>query len=208
MGSEYSKIEEELSHRLGSYLMSRYEGLRIGVEHVQQVDIEFAVIGVMIKNNRRRLQQADAGIGQGGLYVARQKRRRERLEKVEALLVELHGILEDRNRMRQYAREEKYNEALKLNARLLNTLRSERFEGGGGTNLFSRMREDLRSHFEDIKQTLRERFMRQRSDAGIDGGDFNADHIEELLERLASSGTEPPPHSTQSEWGRRQQQRV
>merc|ERR1719231_406195 len=102
-----------------------------------------------------------------------------------------------------------------MNARLLNTLRSERFEGSGGANIFSMMREDLRSHLEEIKQKLRERFKKQQSEAGIDGGDFNSAHIEELIERLASSGIEPSQsapsewgRSTQSDWGRRTQHRM
>merc|ERR1712187_1006774 len=116
------------------------------------------------------------------------------LDQVEALLVELQGILSERTKMRECAREEKFSEALKMNGRLLHTLRSERFEGNG-PNIFSRMREDLRSHLEDTKQQLRERFTRQSCEAEIDGGEFSAEHIEELLEKIACSGIQTPSKS-------------
>ena len=73
--------------------MNNYEGFEGGMVHVQQVDLEFSLTSVMIANSRRRLQNASMGIGQGGLYVARQRRRRDRLEQVQALTSEFYAVL-------------------------------------------------------------------------------------------------------------------
>merc|ERR1712007_74700 len=147
--------------------------------------------GVMIKNNRRRLQQADSSIGQGGMYVARQKRRKERLEKVRNLLIECHDLFRERERMEQHAEDGHFHEAIRMNARLLHKLRSERFAGSDHTNMFSKMREELRSHLEDMKQELRERSMRAAAEAEVD---FDAARYEEVLDALGASGIGTPSH--------------
>lgn len=186
---DYFRVSERLGHHLGAHLVTNYEGFMNGMQHVQQVDLEFSLIRVMIANSRRRLTNASSGIGQGGLYVARQRRRRKRLECVQALAVELRLLLEERVTMEKFVEAEKYHDALRINGRLLHELRSERFEGrglgSGASNLFGRLREDLRRQLEDLKQTLRERSMRQALEAEVD---FDAARFEEVLEATAAFG--------------------
>lgn len=181
---EYARFSERLGHHLGAHLVTNYEGFMGGMQHVQQVDLEFSLIRVMIANTRRRLTNASSGIGQGGLFVARQRRRMERLRCVQALALELRELLEERALMEKFVEAEKYHDALRINGRLLHELRSERFEGTGA-NLFGRLREDLRRQLEDLKQTLRERSMRQAAEAEVD---FDAARFEEILEATAASG--------------------
>jgi hypothetical protein len=195
---EYSRLSERLGHHLGGHLMNNYEGFEGGMVHVQQVDLEFSLISVMIANSRKRLQNASTGIGQGGLYVARQRRRRERLERVQALASEFQVLLAERDIMEQFLLNEKYHDALRMNAKLLQQLRSERFDVSGSTNIFSRLREDLRSSLEDLKMRLREAKMRQAANAEVDAAELRniAARYEEILDATVSAGFRSAPESS------------
>eukprot|EP00929_Paragymnodinium_shiwhaense_P078255 TRINITY_DN40530_c0_g1_i1.p1 TRINITY_DN40530_c0_g1~~TRINITY_DN40530_c0_g1_i1.p1 ORF type:complete len:273 (+),score=69.64 TRINITY_DN40530_c0_g1_i1:140-958(+) len=181
---QYSDLGESLGTCLGGKLLSNYEGFMKGMQHVQQVDLEFAYIRVKIKNSRRRLDTADQALGQGGLYVARKHRRKERLEQVAAFAEELRLLMEDRLRMKAFALDEKYHDAIKLNSRLLHTLRSERFQDQG-SQLFTWLRSDLRDNLEDMKQKLRERSQKAAANAEVD---FDVDAYEKVLEALVAQG--------------------
>eukprot|EP00927_Polykrikos_kofoidii_P023791 TRINITY_DN21790_c0_g2_i1.p1 TRINITY_DN21790_c0_g2~~TRINITY_DN21790_c0_g2_i1.p1 ORF type:complete len:344 (+),score=62.56 TRINITY_DN21790_c0_g2_i1:136-1167(+) len=182
--SEYSKLEGALGTRLGGHLIANYEGFARGMQYVEQVDLEFAYIRVKIKNSRRRLETADSALGQGGLYVARQRRRSERIRAVLEFSSELQTLLAARQRMKQLAADEKYHDAISLNARVLHMVRSERFQAQG-SDLVGALGDDIRSHLEETKQRLRERSQRAAAIAEVK---FDADAYEEILEALVAAG--------------------
>eukprot|EP00927_Polykrikos_kofoidii_P023792 TRINITY_DN21790_c0_g4_i1.p1 TRINITY_DN21790_c0_g4~~TRINITY_DN21790_c0_g4_i1.p1 ORF type:complete len:332 (+),score=38.19 TRINITY_DN21790_c0_g4_i1:115-1110(+) len=187
--SEYSSLEGALGTRLGGHLISNYEGFARGMQYVQQVDLEFAYIGVKIKNSRRRLETADSALGQGGLYVARQRRRSERIRAVLNFSAELQSLLAAREKMQELVADEKYHDAIKLNARVLQMVRSEKFQAHG-SNLFGALREDIRSHLEETKQRLRERSVRAAAAAEVN---FDANAYEEILDALVAAGVAEGP---------------
>mmetsp|Transcript_9376 Transcript_9376/g.20945 ORF Transcript_9376/g.20945 Transcript_9376/m.20945 type:complete len:267 (+) Transcript_9376:82-882(+) len=184
---DYSAVEESLQTRLGAHLIANYDGFMRGMQHVQQVDIEFAVIGMKIRNSRRRLRDANAGIADGGYYIARQKQRQKRLGEVIEMLAEVRALLEEQARVGEFAAKEKFHDAIKLNARLLHTLRSEKFRPGGSldsSGAFGDLREGLRCSLEEIKQTLRNRMMEAAARAEVD---FDTTRYEEVLEACGAT---------------------
>ena len=73
----------------------------MGVQHLGVTSSELTLIGVLMKNGRRKLQAADEDLVQGSLGVGRKTRKKKRMEALLALLQELKELLQVHERMKQ-----------------------------------------------------------------------------------------------------------
>merc|ERR1719230_487883 len=95
---EYSAFSEEINAQLSARVMRNYNDFVQGMQQVQSVETKLTLIGVLIKNGRRKLQERDVGLVRGSMHITRQQRKSERLARLLATLGEFQGVLDiDRN---------------------------------------------------------------------------------------------------------------
>eukprot|EP00439_Symbiodinium_sp_Y106_P085915 s55_g30.t1 len=72
---EYSTISEAINAQLSARVMQNYNEFVTGMQMVQSVETELSLIGVLVKNGRRKLQMHDQGITRGSMQVTTEPER-------------------------------------------------------------------------------------------------------------------------------------
>ena len=90
---EYSTVSDEINAQLSARVMRNYNDFVQGMQHVQSVETELTLVGVLIKNARRKLKERDAGLVRGSMHITRQQRKKERLTRLLATLTEFQGVV-------------------------------------------------------------------------------------------------------------------
>jgi len=124
---EYTTFSEAINAQLSARVMQNYNEFSQGMQQVQSVETELTLIGVLVKNGRRKLQERDLGLVRGSMQVTRQHRKSERLKQVLPLLSDFKGVVEIDARLRESLSKENYVEAIRHHAALREALATERY---------------------------------------------------------------------------------
>eukprot|EP00913_Durusdinium_trenchii_P024756 g23237.t1 len=171
--AEYSSVSEAINLQLSARVMQNYNDFVTGMQMVQSVETELSLIGVLIKNGRRKLQIHDQGILRGSMRITRQHQRRERLKELLSLLEDLQGVVEIDARLRESIDEDRYAEAILQHSVLRDALASaqyRRFPGVVG------LHQSMANNLTLVQQKLSERLR-----ACTVSADFDPDSYEEVL---------------------------
>eukprot|EP00434_Breviolum_minutum_P023815 symbB.v1.2.021008.t1/scaffold1777.1/size101761/3 len=170
---EYSSVSEAINVQLSARVMQNYNDFVSGMQMVQSVETELSLIGVLIKNGRRKLQIHDQGILRGSMQITRQHRRRQRLKELLSLLEDLQSVVEIDARLQQSIDEDHFAEAIIQHSVLRDTLASaeyRRFPGVVG------LQQSMANNLTLVQQKLSERLRVSAVSA-----DFDAEKYEEVL---------------------------
>lgn len=227
---EYTVFSEEINAQLSARVMRNYNDFVQGMQQVQSVETELTLVGVLIKNGRRKLQERDLGLVRGSMHITRQQRKSERLSRLLATLKEFQGVVQIDTRLRQSVHSENYSEAITQHAALREAISRDQFKQFPGV---LGLREGLTLHHELVKQKLSDglrvaavsttfdaeryaeilkAYSRLSSDVAPSVGKELLRHVSECIVSVARQcmlafSTAPPTDSSPSEWHRKAQLR-
>eukprot|EP00435_Cladocopium_sp_Y103_P040851 s1308_g11.t1 len=170
---EYSSVSEAINLQLSARVMQNYNDFVSGMQMVQSVETELSLIGVLIKNGRRKLQIHDQGILRGSMQITRQHRRRERLKELLSLLDDLQSVVEIHARLCESIDDDRFAEAIVQHSVLRDALASaeyRRFPGVVG------LQQSMANNLTLVQQKLSDRLRVSAVSA-----DFDAEKYEEVL---------------------------
>lgn len=170
---EYSSVSEAINLQLSARVMQNYNDFVSGMQMVQSVETELSLIGVLIKNGRRKLQIHDQGILRGSMQITRQQRRRERLKELLSLLDDLQSVVEIHARLCESIDDDRFAEAIVQHSVLRDALASaeyRRFPGVVG------LQQSMANNLTLVQQKLSDRLRVSAVSA-----DFDAEKYEEVL---------------------------
>jgi len=170
---EYSIFNEDINSRLSARVMQNYSEFAQGMQQVQAVETELTLIGVLIKNSRRKLQERDQGVVRGSMQITRQHRKRKHLEKLLQTLGEFQGVVQMDRNLRQCLDSERYCEAISQHAALRDALASDKFKQFPG---LLGLREGLGNHWAEVQRKLSDGL----KSAAV-SSEFNPERYKEIL---------------------------
>lgn len=170
---EYSTFSEKINAQLSSRVMANYNEFVQGMQQVQAVETELTLIGVLVKNGRRKLQERDLGLVKGSMNVTRQHKKSQRLESLLGILSEFQGVVRMSERLTECLSSENYCEAIAQQQALEQALADPRFQQFPG--LLS-LREGLSGHVANVQQKLSDGLR-----VAAVSADFDAERYEEIL---------------------------
>ncbi|CAE7615595.1 VPS50 [Symbiodinium sp. CCMP2592] len=226
---EYSTISEAINAQLSARVMQNYNEFVTGMQMVQSVETELSLIGVLVKNGRRKLQMHDQGITRGSMQVTRQHRRQQRMKELLAMLEELEGVVAINQRLRHRVDAGQYAEAIAQHGLLRDALDPTQY---GRFPCLVGLQKSMSDHLALVEQKLSDSLR-----VAAVSADFEAERYEEILrayslltaDRAISVGKEllrhvsecivavsrqcmlafssVPPHESPADWHRKAQLR-
>ncbi|CAJ1345104.1 unnamed protein product [Effrenium voratum] len=164
---------KDINVTLSQQVMQNYNKFVTGMQMVQSVETELSLIGVLVKNGRRKLQTHDQGITRGSMQITRQHLRRQRLKELLAMLEDLQSIVEIDACLRESIDEGRYAEAIVQHSVLHDALASTQYRRFPGlVELQQRMGDHLALVQQKLSDALR---------AAAVSADFQAELYEEIL---------------------------
>ncbi|CAJ1401443.1 unnamed protein product [Effrenium voratum] len=164
---------DDINVTLSQQVMQNYNKFVTGMQMVQSVETELSLIGVLVKNGRRKLQTHDQGITRGSMQITRQHLRRQRLKELLAMLEDLQSIVEIDACLRESIDEGRYAEAIVQHSVLHDALASTQYRRFPGlVELQQRMGDHLALVQQKLSDALR---------AAAVSADFQAELYEEIL---------------------------
>mmetsp|Transcript_38897 Transcript_38897/g.103817 ORF Transcript_38897/g.103817 Transcript_38897/m.103817 type:complete len:1025 (-) Transcript_38897:132-3206(-) len=170
---EYSVFSEKINAQLSSRVMANYNEFVQGMQQVQAVETELTLIGVLVKNGRRKLQERDLGLVRGSMHVTRQHKKSQRLTSLLDTLSEFQGVVRMHARLGECLSSDNYCEAIAQQQALQEAVAAEKFQQFPG--LLS-LREGLSGHIANVQQKLSDGLRVAAVSAA-----FDAERYEEIL---------------------------
>jgi len=170
---EYSSCSEAINAQLSARVMANYNEFVQGMQQVQAVETELSLIGVLVKNGRRKLQNHDSGIVRGSMQITLQQRKKERLKELLALLEDFQGVVEIDGQLRERLSAEKYCEAIVQHAALRDALGTQRFAQFPG---LVGLQDGMSSNLSLVQQKLSDGLR-----VAAVSAEFDAERYEEIL---------------------------
>jgi len=182
---EYSTVSDEINAQLSARVMRNYNDFVQGMQHVQSVETELTLVGVLIKNARRKLKERDAGLVRGSMHITRQQRKKERLTRLLTTLSEFQGVVQIDTNLRQCVNNENYSEAISQHALLKEALSRDKFKQFPGVLA---LRDGLSMHHDLVKQKLSDGLR-----VAAVSSSFNPARYEEILKAYSRLSTDVAP---------------
>lgn len=170
---DYSSISEKINAQLSARVMQNYNEFVQGMQQVQTVETELTLIGVLVKNGRRKLQERDLGLVRGSMHVTRQHKKAQRLEGLLATLSEFQDVVRLNTSLSECIRGENYCEAIAQHTALVEALAVEKFRRFPG---LLGLREGLGHHLDQVQQKLSDGLR-----VAAVSSEFDAERYEEIL---------------------------
>lgn len=180
---EYTAFSESINAQLSARVMQNYNEFVQGMQQVQAVETELTLIGVLIKNGRRKLQERDTGLLRGGMAITRQRRKRERLRNLLGMLDGLQGVVSLEGQLRSCLHGQSFCEAIGHNAELRQRLSTEHFRQFAG---LAGLRGSLSENLVLVQQRLGDGLR-----VAAVSSDFDAGRYEEILRAYSMMGPDP-----------------
>lgn len=124
---EYTTFSEKIDTQLSFRVMQNYNEFVQGMQQVQAVETELTLIGVLVKNGRRKLHERDLGLVKGSMQVAKQHKKSQRLASVLTTLSDFQEVVQLQKRLDDSLNAENYCEAIAQHKALVESLADERF---------------------------------------------------------------------------------
>merc|ERR1719230_459526 len=125
---EYTAFSDEINAQLSARVMRNYNDFVQGMQQVQSVETELTLVGVLIKNGRRKLKERDNGLVRGSMHITRQQRKSERLSRLLTTLSEFQDVLAIDSNLRRSVNGDNYSEAITQHSVLREALSREQFK--------------------------------------------------------------------------------
>eukprot|EP00929_Paragymnodinium_shiwhaense_P016840 TRINITY_DN12548_c1_g1_i3.p1 TRINITY_DN12548_c1_g1~~TRINITY_DN12548_c1_g1_i3.p1 ORF type:complete len:984 (-),score=213.49 TRINITY_DN12548_c1_g1_i3:98-3049(-) len=179
---DYSSCSEAINVRLSDGVRRNYSEFVQGMQQVESVETELTMIGVLLKNSRRKLKERDTGLRRGSLQVARQHRKRDRLRRLLATLTDFQAITCLEAKLREGVQSENYVEALAHHAALREDLAAAKFRQFPG---ILSLRQGLGLHLAVVQQKLSDGLR-----VAAVSQHFDAERYEEILQAYSMISTD------------------
>jgi len=171
--AQNSVISEAINSQLSARVMQNYGEFVQGMQQVQSVETELTLIGVLVKNSRRKLQERDSGLVQGGIHIARQQQKSERLSSLLVTLEDFQSVSSTNSQLRRCANSEDYCQAIAKHEELQEGLSRE--EVKQFPSLVG-LKQGLTLHLAAVRQKLSDGLR-----IAAVSSDFDAEQYEEIL---------------------------
>lgn len=142
-------------------------------QQVQAVETEVTLIGVLVKNGRRKLHERDLGIVQGSMMVSRKHRKAQRLKSLLELLSEFQEVAHAHTRLGECLGLELYCEAIDQYTALREALAADKFKKFPG---LAGLKDGLGQHLALVQQKLSDGLR-----VAAVSSEFDAERYEEIL---------------------------